>query len=34
MNLKDLKYFLAIAELEHFGHAAQQCNVSHPTLSG
>jgi LysR family hydrogen peroxide-inducible transcriptional activator len=34
MNLKDLKYFLAIAELEHFGHAAQQCNVSQPTLSG
>ena len=34
MNLKDLKYFLAIAELEHFGHAAEQCNVSQPTLSG
>ncbi|MFT4672476.1 MAG: LysR family hydrogen peroxide-inducible transcriptional activator [Pseudohongiellaceae bacterium] len=34
MNLKDLKYFLAIAELKHFGHAAQQCNVSQPTLSG
>ena len=34
MNIKDLQYFLAVAELEHFGQAAEQCNVSQPTLSG
>lgn len=34
MNIKDLKYFLAVAELEHFGQAAEQCHVSQPTLSG
>lgn len=34
MNFRDLKYFLAIAELEHFGKAAEHCNVSQPTLSG
>lgn len=34
MNIRDLQYFLAVAELEHFGHAAEQCNVSQPTLSG
>ena len=34
MNIRDLKYFLAVAELEHFGQAAEQCHVSQPTLSG
>ena len=34
MNIRDLKYFLAVAELEHFGQAAEQCYVSQPTLSG
>lgn len=34
MNIRDLKYLLALAELEHFGQAANQCCVSQPTLSG
>jgi LysR family transcriptional regulator, hydrogen peroxide-inducible genes activator len=34
MNFRDLEYFLAIAEMEHFGRAADYCHVSQPTLSG
>ena len=34
MNLRDLKYLLAVAETRHFGKAAEQCFVSQPTLSG
>lgn len=33
MNLKDLKYLLALAEYRHFGRAAKACSVSQPTLS-
>jgi LysR family hydrogen peroxide-inducible transcriptional activator len=34
MNLRDLKYVIAVAETSHFGKAAQRCFVSQPTLSG
>ena len=34
MNLRDLKYIIAVSEYEHFGKAAQRCFVSQPTLSG
>ena len=34
MNLRDLKYFIALAETRHFGQAAARNFVSQPTLSG
>ncbi|MEN9353798.1 MAG: hypothetical protein RL318_1123 [Fibrobacterota bacterium] len=34
MNLRDLEYFAAVAELGHFGAASERCFVSQPTLSG
>jgi len=34
MNLRDLKYLVAVADTGHFGQAAEQCFVSQPTLSG
>ena len=34
MNLRDLKYIIAVAETSHFGKAAERCFVSQPTLSG
>lgn len=33
MNLRDLRYLVAVAELRHFGKAAEACFVSQPTLS-
>lgn len=33
MNFRDLQYFVAVAENNHFGKAADQCFVSQPTLS-
>lgn len=33
MNLRDLQYLVALAEVRHFGRAALACHVSQPTLS-
>ncbi len=33
MNLRDLHYFIVLAEVKHFGEAAKRCFVSQPTLS-
>ena len=33
MNLRDLKYLVALADQKHFGRAAAACHVSQPTLS-
>ena len=34
MNIRDLRYAVAVAELGHFGRAAAACHVSQPALSG
>lgn len=34
MNLRDIEYFIAVAEQGAFGKAAERCCVSQPTLSG
>lgn len=33
MNIRDLKYLVAVAELKNFSRAAEQCFTSQPTLS-
>lgn len=33
MTLRDLEYFVALAETRHFGQAAERCHVTQPTLS-
>jgi LysR family hydrogen peroxide-inducible transcriptional activator len=33
MNLRDLRYLVALADVLHFGKAAEACHVSQPTLS-
>jgi LysR family hydrogen peroxide-inducible transcriptional activator len=33
MNIRDLKYLVALADNKHFGNAADACYVSQPTLS-
>ena len=33
MTLQELRYVAAVAELKHFGRAAEACHVSQPALS-
>lgn len=34
MNIRDFEYVVAVHDHQHFGHAAEACNVSQPALSG
>jgi DNA-binding transcriptional LysR family regulator len=33
MDIKQLKYLIALDQTRHFGKAAAQCNITQPTLS-
>ena len=33
MTLTELRYIVTLAQEQHFGHAAERCHVSQPTLS-
>ena len=33
MTLTELRYIVALAQVQHFGRAAEMCHISQPTLS-
>jgi LysR family transcriptional regulator, hydrogen peroxide-inducible genes activator len=34
LSVSELRYLIAVADLRHFGHAAERCHVTQPSLSG